>query len=212
MLNARLAQCILSLVTSPERAESTVGDLIEELPTRDALKFWIAVIRTALALLWRDLSANPAQMVRLGILGLLMQYGIFFGILLTLIIVVAAVASIADGMGLIHGAPQWLPTQPDQIASSRLVKILGYLGWIGVAWVQYRVGRWLARRSPDRELAPCVAAFLVGFIVSFAIESASDNIGGFLLNFVLYLPLMIDAPLFAGAIMVRSARLRNAGR
>jgi len=42
MLNAGLAQCILSLVTSPERAESTVGDLIEGLPTRDALKFWIA--------------------------------------------------------------------------------------------------------------------------------------------------------------------------
>ena len=73
MRNARLAEWILSLVTTPERASATVGDLLEDRLHARGLRFWGAVLFAALSLLWRDLAASPLLMARLASLGLGLQ-------------------------------------------------------------------------------------------------------------------------------------------
>jgi hypothetical protein len=70
MRSATAAEWILSLATTPERAASTVGDLIEEAPPRGALWFWSNVLRTASSHIWRDLRAAPLRMLGLAFAGL----------------------------------------------------------------------------------------------------------------------------------------------
>lgn len=65
MRSARLAEWILSLVMPPDRAASTVGDLLEECPPRGPLWFWSNVLRTARSHLWRDVIASPVEMLGL---------------------------------------------------------------------------------------------------------------------------------------------------
>jgi hypothetical protein len=59
MRKAAIAEWILSLVTTPERAASTAGDLLER-PSG----FWLSVIRTAFPLLGRRLVANSSRIAR----------------------------------------------------------------------------------------------------------------------------------------------------
>jgi hypothetical protein len=73
MRNARLAEWILSLVTTPERASATVGDLLEDRVAAGALRFWTAVVLTSLSLLWRDVAESPLRMLRLAALGIALQ-------------------------------------------------------------------------------------------------------------------------------------------
>jgi hypothetical protein len=70
MRSAAAAEWILSLVTEPDRASSTVGDLVEESSPRGALWFWASVWRTAGSHFWRDLSASPLRMAGLAFCGL----------------------------------------------------------------------------------------------------------------------------------------------
>jgi hypothetical protein len=58
---ADVAEALLSLVGSPERARSCVGDLIEE-SGHGAVWFWRSVTRLWLAMLGRDLMVAPLAM------------------------------------------------------------------------------------------------------------------------------------------------------
>lgn len=69
MHNISLAEWILALVTSRDRAASTAGDLAEEAEGRGAAWFWSGVLRTAASLLWRQVADNPARIAGLAILG-----------------------------------------------------------------------------------------------------------------------------------------------
>src|ERR1035438_7728602 len=69
MHNVGIAEWILSLVTAPERAATTAGDLAEEASTRGVVWVWWNVWRTAWSLLWCDLQRTPWRMVRLALLG-----------------------------------------------------------------------------------------------------------------------------------------------
>jgi hypothetical protein len=73
MRDARIAEWILSLVTTPDRAASAVGDLMEDVVARRALRFWGSVSYLTISLLVRDLASNPVRMVGLGALGLLIE-------------------------------------------------------------------------------------------------------------------------------------------
>lgn len=64
-----LAQLILSLATTPDRAASTIGDLVEESSTRGSLWFWSNVLSTACSLCWRDFCSAPLRMLGLGLWG-----------------------------------------------------------------------------------------------------------------------------------------------
>ena len=61
MRKADVAESMLSLVGSPERARSFVGDLMEE-PDRGAGWFWQSVTRLWFAMLGRDLMTAPIAM------------------------------------------------------------------------------------------------------------------------------------------------------
>jgi hypothetical protein len=69
MRNARIAEWILSLVTTSDRAASAVGDLMEDVAGHGTLRFWASVLHLAMSLLVRDLAANPVRMVGEGRLG-----------------------------------------------------------------------------------------------------------------------------------------------
>jgi len=58
---ADVAEALLSLVGSPERARSFVGDLMEE-PGHGAVWFWRSVMRLWFAMLGRDLMRAPIAM------------------------------------------------------------------------------------------------------------------------------------------------------
>jgi hypothetical protein len=69
MRNAAAAEWILSLVAEPDRAASTVGDLVEEASTRGTLWFWSSVLQTAGSHLWHALTVSPLRMLGLALWG-----------------------------------------------------------------------------------------------------------------------------------------------
>ena len=62
-----VAQSVLSLVTTPERASPTVGDLLEE--SRGPLSFWWSVASTTGSLCWQDFRSAPVLIAWLGVWG-----------------------------------------------------------------------------------------------------------------------------------------------
>jgi hypothetical protein len=193
MRNARLAERILSLVTTPERASATVGDLLEDRRHDGALRFWSAVLITTLSLLWQDVAASPLRMARLAVLGLLLQWLLSVGT--------------AIGYWLFYAA--FKHTWPTIVATGVLMLL-----------AQFQVGRVLAKRSPGRELAPSVATTLLAVALPFLIVVLSRGRAQFptgeLIRDAVYGPSPVLAflsqiPFFlvllAGAARVRRQRL-----
>ena len=69
MRDASPVQALLSLFTSPDRAESIAGDLTEEREVRGSAWFWVHVFRTTSALFTNELSAAPVMTLALVALG-----------------------------------------------------------------------------------------------------------------------------------------------
>ncbi len=134
--DGKTAEVILSLATTPDRAASTAGDLLEEADTRGSLWFWSSVLRTAGSLLWRDFRSAPLRMLWLGLWGFLAILELTFVILLVVSVTAA---------GVPNPAPLWF--QVLEGGSSAAASIL--VGWE------------VAKRSKGREL---VAAFLVALL------------------------------------------------
>ena len=78
MRNAATAEWILKLVSPPDRAVSTIGDLLEESSGRGPFWFWCAVLTTAASHVAQDFWVLRRQMLKLGIRGLLAN-GVFGG-------------------------------------------------------------------------------------------------------------------------------------
>jgi hypothetical protein len=193
MRSARLAEWILSLVTTPDRAGASVGDLLEDRLHPGALRFWGAVLMTAGSLLWRDVVADPKRMAGLA------AYGMVLELLLSLVIAIA--------VGVLYAI--FKLTWPTFVTTGVCVIV-----------AQFQVGRVLAKRSPGRELAPCVATALLGMAVPFLIVVLSGGRAQFptgqLIRDVIYGPSPIlsvisQIPpllvLLAGATRVRRQRL-----
>src|SRR5580658_4696248 len=70
MRNIHIAEYILGLVTSRERAASIVGDFAEEAATRGVVWFWSGILRTATSLLWRGVAENPVRVTGVAFIGL----------------------------------------------------------------------------------------------------------------------------------------------
>src|SRR4029077_6742885 len=62
-------QALLSLFTSPDRAESIAGDLTEESEVRGSVWFWFHGFRTTLALFTNALAMAPLMTLALVALG-----------------------------------------------------------------------------------------------------------------------------------------------
>lgn len=138
MHNISLAEWILALVTSRDRAASTAGDLAEEAATHGAAWFWSGVIRTAASLLWREVADNPARVAGLAILGLGVYVGL--GLLFAFLSGIASfVAAYRSGHALPLNSLAW---RIWFLAPALLTPLA--TGWV------------LARRAPGREAAACL--------------------------------------------------------
>ena len=137
MHGCNLAEWILALVTTGDRAASTVGDLAEGAATRGTIWFWSSVLRTALSLLWHDIAEQPARVTSLAFLGLAVYIAIdlFFAALSGFAFFAAARSGGTPNLNSL-GWKLWF-TAPVLVSS--LV-----------------IGRMLARWAPRRELAACV--------------------------------------------------------
>jgi hypothetical protein len=69
MRDDRLAEWILGLVATPDRASAAIGDLMEELPRHGRAWFWRATLRTAAGCVWRDLTSVPFRMAGAAFIG-----------------------------------------------------------------------------------------------------------------------------------------------
>jgi hypothetical protein len=71
MPEARLAERMLSMVVTPDRAASIIGDLLEGSP--GGRTPWFSVARIGISLLSKDVSARPARMLVLATSGMVMN-------------------------------------------------------------------------------------------------------------------------------------------
>src|SRR5262245_16217603 len=206
MRNARLAQWLLSLVTTPDRAASTVGDLLEDRATSGPIRFWASVLFTVLALLWRDLAASPRRMAGLALYGVVLQFLFIFLFAMVVFIgmLIAFAATGAKGSGPITDLPTF--------ASPTVIALF-------IVAAQFKVGRVLAKRSPGTELAACIATTVLGYAIPIAIAIALRALAtqptvqsftvfstGTFVETVMYQILPLFA-LLAGAARVRRQRL-----
>jgi hypothetical protein len=153
MLNARnafIAEWILALVTTEDRAASTVGDLMEDAEARGAPWFWAGVLGTAFAILWRDLRAEPGKMAWLAARAWVFQ----------IICVVGwfVLYGLADGF-----SRQWRRSPGIPAWSSTAFQVAGLV-------ISLLAGRWVARRAPGREMVACFAFVAVGTVLGFALD------------------------------------------
>ena len=111
MRNPRLAEWILSLVTAPERASATVGDLLEDRVHAGALRFWSAVLITAGSLLWRDVIADPKRIAGLAVYGVFLELLLSFVAAVVLVVLYAVIALVGSG---VNPGVQWTvgPSMP----------------------------------------------------------------------------------------------------
>jgi hypothetical protein len=139
MRSIYLAEWILALVMTRDRAASTVGDLTERAATRDAVWFWFSVFRTAASFLWRNVAENPVRITGLALLGIAIYIGIDMCF--------AGLSGIAFFIAIHDFGRNHL--QLDSI---------GWKIWFAapVLISSLLVGRILARWAPGRELAACV--------------------------------------------------------
>jgi hypothetical protein len=101
MRSIHIAEGILALVTSRDRAASTVGDLVEEATARGVFWFWSGVLRTAASLLWRAVADRPARMTGLAFRGLAIELSLSLLFLL-----------LAGVVGAVIGSPGGLNSVP----------------------------------------------------------------------------------------------------
>jgi hypothetical protein len=211
MLNsAEVAQWILSLVTAPDRAASTVGDLMEDAAVRGVWWFWLGVFRTTLSLLWQEIAENPARMAGLAVRGVILDVTFVGASFVGMVLVFGFVGGLV-GMGM--SAEGVVAPSSNFIPSWWLRWLGGLMSFFLVVGCDFQVGRWIARRAPGKEIAACLAMIvvegivinLIGTAITFLYYGETIRIVEFLLGVsVCQLPVLVyHIPCFAGAVWVR---------
>ena len=218
MHKTQIAEMILSLFTTRERAASTVGDLIENAADRGAWGFWPGVARTASSLLWRTFTAESGFLVALGF------RGVIFNLFLCVLVFFAMLIFGAFFFGFIAGVNALGSTPGDVSAEFLKVGwIFRLMGSIAIFAVEFRTGQWIARRARDKEIAACVSFLIVQEMVMLAIGeiiSAQKWFGEFTsaapsvpnLEFgppATAVIILSTIALFAGAVAVRRRVIRT---
>jgi hypothetical protein len=190
MDKARIAERILALVLSPDRAASAVGDWMEDADVRGPVWFWSCVFRTAISQVWSDLAGSPRLMVRVGLTGLcrllLPLYG--FGCLLDVL------------MTNLPALRHWMWS-----GDGWRVTVLWNVVLLPV-WL-FQTGRWIAQRAPGPVAAGCIAiAFAVSIftlVVDVSMWSAGVHLPPYTLAKGLATQIPCNMVLFAGAVWTR---------
>jgi hypothetical protein len=190
MRSIQVAEWILGLVTSADRAASTTGDLAEE--SQGPLRFWSSVARTASALLWCDIAENPWQAAKWGLIALAIAFGFQ-----AVFIVVAAVVG-----GLIGGLSGVVP-KIDSAGWRTAFLVPSFVTWL-------IVGRILARLAPGREVTACASYTAVNLLLtvaSFVVFTGPITWGDALYG--AFLSVAQYSLVLAGALWGRHRRLRQ---
>jgi hypothetical protein len=188
MRNISTAEWILGLVTSRDRAATTVGDLVEDAPG-SVLRFWAAVLRIAGAHLWRGVIEDPARMIRVAILGLAVDVGAS--------LLFAGLSGVVFFVESWNGLPVRVNSMWRTIGLEAPTLLLAM--WIG---------RRLARWAPGRELSACLAYAIAGSLFSFAMMLvAPGGLGPSALWGVFLGDAVRRLPVLAGAMWGRDPRV-----
>jgi hypothetical protein len=151
MHSMNIAEWILALVTSDDRAASTAGDLRERAASHGVFWFWSSVLRTAISLLWCDITERPARFTGLAFLGLAVYIGID--------LIFAGLSGVAFFL----------------VAPLRVGSIGGRLWFTAPVVVSSLIiGRMLAQWAPRRELTACVVFAIVASIYNL-VPMLGDN-------------------------------------
>ncbi len=168
MPNEDAAVLLLSLVTSDERAGSMVGDLLEADGNR--WRFWLAVVRTGLCQLWRQVATAPFSMTRTAIVGMFAEFAYMLAIGLSTWLMLLCVVSVSKVSFHYNDLPDWL----FQSLPNLILNLL----------VPFAIGRWMFRRCPGREavgtltlaLLHASITLLAGWIFWLANEGAHADV------------------------------------
>jgi hypothetical protein len=162
MRKADIAEGILSLTTTPERAAATAGDLVQEASARGTLWFWSSLFKTAASHIWRAWVDAPARMAGLAFAAILFETLFLSGSVIT--ILAGTIIMMMNGMTSpdlqVEGGGE---VGFDVVSLSVSPAPLGLL-WMAILVCEFLIGRWLARFSPGRELAACVAYFVASML------------------------------------------------
>jgi hypothetical protein len=136
MRKAILAETILSLAATPERAAAMTGDFLEEHP--GALRFGLMVGRTVIAQALRQITARPREFAGLALKSMAGELACFLAVCV-MYVVLLYIAICISMAGFHTSPPDWFDTA---------------LGWVLVnAAAPFCVGRWMSRRYAGREAA-----------------------------------------------------------
>lgn len=192
MRSIHIAEWILRLVTSRDRAASTAGDLAEEAATRGAIWFWSGALRTAASLLWQGVTESSARIT--GVAFLALAVDVVTSLLLVNLSAVAFFVAAWSGHKVQLNSVWWtIGLEAPPLVVSLLI------------------GRMLARQAPGRELSACLVYAILGSILSFIMMFVSP--GGLGLPALLGVFLSDAAqrtPVLAGAVWGRYRRLARA--
>jgi hypothetical protein len=143
-----IAEWILQLVTTRERATATVGP------------FWWSVLRTAAALLWQGIAEDPRGMLGLALRTLLMSW------VFTIFWQLAALFYLTVAFILFHAAGGRLGAHHFDFQKSIPFLMAGY----------FLAGRWIAKRAPGREYCVCLVTVIlfVGLDVPMILAFGTD--------------------------------------
>jgi len=178
---------LLSFFTTRERADSIVGDLVEESRDGGKLVYWLRVLGVAVALSFERFRLAPAQCIGLAALGLTAH-----GCVLTLVFVAS-------------GLP-WYPWNHAFAPGfwARLVVVVLSANLL----TGYVLGRWVALQGAN-PIAGLVPLWLVAWPISVGIKAALFPGAPFTwLAGALAFPLFGLLPLIAGAIIARRREAR----
>jgi hypothetical protein len=156
-LKENVAEWILRLVTTQERASATVGDLLEM--SSGVVRFWASVLSTATSIAWREAWAHPRQTTWLAVRGTLYS---FLWVLAGLFVAFVALFVIGYFAGL-------SPAKFDQLGANWPGKTLAFL--FGNVWMPFLLGRWIARKAPGREMSVCLATMILQTVLGTCISA-----------------------------------------
>jgi hypothetical protein len=182
MHSTHLAEWILGLVTSRDRAVCTVGDLVEEASSRGAVWFWSGIVRIAASLLWRGVAENPLRLAGVVFIGLAVD------------VLASLLVAALSGLVFFFVARSGHPLQGNSV------------WWtIGLdaptLFLSLWIGRMLARWAPGRELSACLAYWILGSLFSLVMMFVDPGgLGPSALIGVFLIDLLQRTPVLAGAV------------
>jgi hypothetical protein len=158
MRKASMAERVLSLATTPERAAVIVGDLVEL-----GAPVWLNVIRTTVSLMLRDARSSPGTVLWTGSMIFLRQFIAAFLVTVSNIFAFKMLG---------------LRAMPGILIYVAICKLL-------FATSQFLLGRELRRNARQHALAACLVVVVLNVVVTVVVTSASTYYRGISQRYVL---------------------------